>query len=134
MERNVKSLERIVHLQGEHLRNQVAVLEKARLLTDSQRQLIVAHSGLLAQQWVIIEKAACIIIYLAVALVSISILLTLRLDFTRFIPLNIILDLLSRILLDIFLFINFIKLFNIFSNIVIFISSIIIYNDWRLTT
>jgi hypothetical protein len=98
MERNVKTLAQVVHLQGQHMRNQVAVLEQqgqhmrnqvvvleqARLLTDSQRELIVAHHGLLAQQWIIIEKAVWIIAYLAGALVSVSFLLASRSYYTGF--------------------------------------------------
>ena len=66
------------------MRNQAAVLQQARLLTDSQRELIVAHHGLLAYQWAIIEKAVWIIAYLAVALVSVSFLLASRSYYTGF--------------------------------------------------
>jgi hypothetical protein len=74
-ERNVKALQEVIELQGQHMRNQINVLKEATRLTNAQSQLIVSQQELLVVMFEIIVKCVRFILCLSIALVSVSFLL-----------------------------------------------------------
>jgi hypothetical protein len=72
LERSFTSLSQIIQLQSDHIADHRALLSDATTLIGAQRDLIADHRRLAEYHWDLLQKGAWLIIYLAIALASVS--------------------------------------------------------------